>query len=199
MKFLKKVSLSEKSLPDDIAVKILNDEVKKKLFLNNTEYESRISGKVEEVGNKSLLERLWVSLEDLSEKERQRAIKIIRQLESSPLFQINDRLELVYRGDVFHGSNILQLVRSEVAPKPSQRILLPAQDLFYHLLYNSPSSSSHILPNFPPTQLRSTKRQKSALKKNNIPSYLKKTSKQFSPIKTRSKKNAKIKEARWKK
>ena len=194
MKYLKKVSLAEQGLPDDLAVKLLNDKVKKSLFLNNMEYETKIAGKVKEVENKSLLEQLWPGLENLSEKERQQAIKIVHQLESSPVFQINDRLELVYKGDTYHGSSILQLVRAEVTPNTSQRSLLPAQDLFYHLLYNSPSSTSHLSPNYTATQ--STKKRKSTLK--NIPSYLKKSSKQYSPIKTRSK-HAQIKAAKWKK
>ena len=196
MKYLKKVSLAEQGLPDDLAVKLLNDKVKKSLFLNNMEYETKIAGKVKEVENKSLLEQLWPGLENLSEKERQQAIKIVHQLESSPVFQINDRLELVYKGDTYHGSSILQLVRAEVTPNTSQRSLLPAQDLFYHLLYNSPSSTSHLSPNYTATQYRSTKKRKSTLK--NIPSYLKKSSKQYSPIKTRSK-HAQIKAAKWKK
>ena len=127
MKHLKKVSLN-KQVPDDVKVAIINDSEKRRLFHRNLQ--PKQSG--------SLLSRLWNTIEHWPDKQRRDAIKVIRALESSPSFGMNDNFELVYNGDVMGGTNILQLIKSRVRPPSSGRQLLPWGDLFDHILSTAP-------------------------------------------------------------
>ena len=138
MKCLKKVSLSKK-IPADVQVALLNDKVKKQLFQKNT----TATRKEEE----PLLNRLWPGIENFSKAKRQKAVKIIKKLDALPTFQINENLEMVYKGDVARGTNILQLIRCELYP-PAERVLLPGQDLFHHALLTSPLPSKKAEPGY---------------------------------------------------
>ena len=219
MKHLKKISLAKRNdLPDDVKVSLLNDQVKKHLFHSNKEYEELLAGKPAQTKPQNLLNRLWSGIEHYPDTKRQEAIKIIKKLDDSPSLQINDHLELVYNGDTLRGTNILQLIRAEVAANQGQRSLLPGQDLFYHTLLTTPSSSSSVpqpnvnwvvspSPTFSkrkrasPSTSKSRKRLKSTLLSKSI----RRTS--DSPTKLRSyrlrssgsKTNALLKESRWKK
>ena len=139
MKCLKKVSLSKK-IPADVQVALLNDKVKKQLFQKNTS----ATRKEEE----PLLNRLWPGIEQFSKAKRQKAVRIIKKLDALPTFQINENLEMVYKGDVARGTNILQLIRCELYP-PAERVLLSGQDLFHHALLTSPLSSKKVEPDSP--------------------------------------------------
>ena len=141
MKHLKKVSLAtKKKTPDDVKVAILNDQVKKNLFLNNLEYKASLAGKPRPRTTPTLLSRLWPGIEYFSKNQRQEAISIIKKLEASPSVQISDNFELVYNGETQRGTHILQLIRAEV--DTNQRILVPGHDVFQHILLTSPASSS---------------------------------------------------------
>ena len=79
MKYLKKVSLAgKKKLPDDVKVALLNDKVKKHIFMNNIEYESELAGKPLHIKPSSLLNRLWSGIEHLPKTKRQEAITIVK-------------------------------------------------------------------------------------------------------------------------
>lgn len=140
MKILKKISLGRRStIPDDVEVALLNDRVKKKLLQKKINNANAIS---ENKKTPSLLERLWPSIEHFTQAKRQEAIKIITKLEAFPTLEINENLELVYNGDPVRGTNIVQLIRSEVDTRDGDgRTLLPGQDLFYHALLTSPAPS----------------------------------------------------------
>ena len=222
MKYLKKVSLaSQKKTPDDVKVTLLNEEMKKQLFLNNLEYESSIAGKPKPPQSNSLLHRLWSGIEHLSKTKRQEAISMIKKLESSPSVQINDNYELVYNGELQRGTHILQLIRGEL--NTNQRALIPGQDVFEHILLTSPAATA--IPDFnfvtpdrksPHKRKRSesslvprqstprkSKKRKSS-EKSPRASFLARTRPPnfvpivLSPVRTR-KQHAQIQENRWKK
>ena len=215
MKHLKKVSLAtKKKTPDDIKVAILNDQVKKNLFLNNLEYNASLAGKPRPRTITTLLSRLWPGIEHFSKNQLQEAISIIKKLEASPSVQISDNFELVYNGETQRGTHILQLIRAEV--DTNQRILVPGHDVFQHILLTSPASSSE--PDFGfVTPVRKTpkkkRRRSSSAPKRSTPkkspekspraSFLARTRVPkfepalFSLIKTRSG-HAKVQETRWK-
>ncbi len=199
MKCLKKVSLA-KTIPADVQVALLNDQVKKQLFQKS----------VTETGRprKPLLDRLWPGIEHYPKAKRQEAIKIVKKLDASPSLQINDSLEMIYNGDVIRGTNILQLIRCELYPA-NERVLLPGQDLFYHTLITSPASSRQVDFVSPePVPKKRKKPPTSALKnrkklKGNLlhPSSARK-SLEYSPIRLRSSsryapKTSPFKERRW--
>ena len=209
MKHLKKISLAtKKNIPDDVKVAFLNDKVKKKLFRKNIEYEEMIAGKVPKTKSNSLLARLWAVLEHFPKTKRQKAIKIINQLEASPALQVNENLELVYNGETSRGTNIIQLIRGEVDTN-QQRTLLPGQDLFYHVLLTSPPSSSsnsngsYVIAPEPIVSKRRHTPSPSKRKRQKVTNLLHRPTfipSKYSPIKLRStKKHAAIKESRWKK
>ena len=184
--------------------------------MSNKEYEELLAGRPARIKPENLLNRLWSGIEHYPDTKRQEAIKIIKKLDNSPSLQINDHLELVYNGDTLRGTNILQLIRAEVAANQGQRSLLPGQDLFYHTLLTAPSSSSHVpesnvnwvvspSPTFSkrkrpsPSTSKSRKRLKSTL----LSKPIRRTS--DSPTKLNSyglrssKTYALLKESRWKK
>lgn len=217
MKYLKKVSLAgKKKIPDDVKVTLLNENVKKNLFLNNLDYEAGLVGKPRSTPSTPLLHRLWPGIEHFSKNKRQEAISLIKKLEVSPSVQINDNFELVYNGEVQRGTHILQLIKAEL--NTNQRTLVPGQDVFEHVLLTSPASRSfpdsvYVTPEKKPP--RKKRRRSAARPKNSTPrkspeksptaSYLIRTRapkfvprivSPISPMRTR--RNAKIQESRWK-
>ena len=201
MKCLKKVSLAKRAaIPADVQVALLNDRVKKQLFQKS----STENGPP----RKPLLGRLWPDIEHYPKAKRQEAIKIVKRLDASPSLQINDSLEMIYKGDVIRGTNILQLIRCELYPA-RERVLLPGQDLFYHALITSPAPSRQV--DFVSPEPVSKKRKKSPttvlknrkkLKGNLLYSSSTRKSLQYSPVRLRSSsrhapKTSPFKERRW--
>ena len=163
MKCLKKVSLAQKNVADDVKVVLLNDQVKKQLFQKNVGNDNATPAK------KPLLHRLWPGIEHYPKSKRQEAIRMIKKLEALPTFQINDNLEMVYNGDVARGTNILQLIRCELFPAVAdERVLLPGQDLFYYALSTSPARRSErdIVTPAPSSSAKQKPRSSSTVKKN---------------------------------
>ena len=129
MKYLKKISIAEnKKIPDDVKVTLLNDKVKKQIFMNNIQYEASLAGKPLQTGSITLLQRLWSGIEHLPQAKRKEAISIIKKLEASPSVQISDNFELVYNGETMRGTHILQLIRGEL--NTNQRTIIPGHDIF---------------------------------------------------------------------
>lgn len=189
MKYLKKVSLAgKKKLPDDVKVALLNDKVKKHIFMNNIEYESELAGKPLHIKPSSLLNRLWSGIEHLPKTKRQEAITIVRKLQSSPAVQVNENFELIYNGETLRGTNILQLIRAEL--NTNQRSLVPGQDVFEHVLLTSPATTqvphANLSPVNPKKRRRTSAKGKKALvktttKKKLRRSKLNETSLEFIP------------------
>ena len=140
MKYLKKVSLGKnKKIADDVKVALLNDKVKKQIFMNNIQYESSLAGKPQQATSSTLLQRLWSGIEHLPKAKRKEAISMIKKLESSPSVQISDNFELIYNGEIMRGTHILQLIQAEL--RTNHRVLVPRQDVFEHALLTSPAST----------------------------------------------------------
>ena len=178
MKYLKKVSLAgKKKLPDDVKVALLNDKVKKQIFMNNIEYESALAGKPLHIKPSSLLNRLWSGIEHLPKTKRQEAITIVRKLQSSPAVQVNENFELIYNGETLRGTNILQLIRAEL--NTYQRSLVPGQDVFEHVLLTSPATTqvpyTNLSPPNPKRRRITPPKRKKALVKTTTKQKLKST------------------------
>lgn len=173
MKLLKKISLANQ-IPDDVKVAILNDSEKRRLFQKNTSSKTFPSG--------GLVNRLWLGLEHMTKFQRQKAIKVIEVLESSPSFNVNEKLEVVYNGDVVGGTNILQLIKARVTPSQGGRVLLPGQELFDHILSTAP------LANEAP-KIKATPKRKAQKRFQNFSP--------LSPRKTRKARKEVFKESQW--
>ena len=219
MKYLKKVSLSKgQGVPDDVKVALINDEVKTELLRKKIDYENAAARNRKILKPESLLQRLWPAIEHYTKSQRQEAIKMIKKLDATPTVQINDNLEIVYNGDVIRGTNIVQLIRSEVNTQDGGRVLLPGQDLFNHVLLTAPYSSSSDSRSDTPYKKKRKKRKHSPLtgvknrkklKKNLLHKSARK-SLDYSPIRLRStssrpttskygsKTPPSLKESRWK-
>ena len=196
MKCLKKVSLA-KRLPDDVQVSLLNDQVKKKLFEKTVGAAATVE---------PLLHRLWPAIEHFPKTKRQEAIKMIKKLDALPTLHINDKLEMVYNGDVAGGTNILQLIRCELFPPRDERVLLPGQDLFYHALLTSHVSSRKPELETPKTPQKRKRQVSSAVKirkklKTNLLHSSARKALQYSPKRLRSSTRhaSSPKERRWQK
>ena len=143
MRYLKKIQLGKKSaVADDVKVTLMNEKVKTGLLQKKIDYENAMVNH-KRLEPTSLLERLWPTIEHYTKTRRQQAVKLIKKLDATPSLSINDNLEMIYNGDVIRGTNIVQLIRSEVTPRgEGGRILLPGQDLFEHVLVTAPTASS---------------------------------------------------------
>ena len=216
MKYLKKVSLGKnKKIADDVKVALLNDKVKKQIFMNNIQYEASLAGKPHQATSSTLLQRLWSGIEHLPKAKRKEAISMIKKLESSPSVQISDNFELIYNGEIMRGTHILQLIQAEL--RTNQRVLVPGQDVFEHALLTSPASTCAPDPDLiltPPRKPTRRKRlsvtplkgsRKRPPEKSPHASFLARTlplkfiPNKLSPIQTRSaRKRLKVKENAWK-
>ena len=131
MDLIEKISLKDSNEKDAVLDNnALSDE--QKVIMYNEIFKKQLLKKQPAVkAKKTLLSRLWSSIENLPKHQRAQARDLVQKIENFPNLTINPRFEMVYKGVPQHGTNIIRLILNHVTNEI--REILPGQDLLENI------------------------------------------------------------------
>ena len=88
---------------------------------------------------------IWGYTQDLTRKQQENVKAIVERYQANPDASFNERKELVYKGDVIGGTNIINLIRQKARGPNKNRILMPGTVTFKRILEEGPKEFE--LPN----------------------------------------------------
>ena len=131
MDFIEKISLKDSNEKDAVLDNNdLSDE--QKVIMYNEIFKKQLLKKQPTAKTETnLLSRVWSSIENLPNLQRNQARDLVRKIEKFPNLTINPRFEMVYKGTPQHGTNIIQLILNHVSNENHE--ILPGQDLLENI------------------------------------------------------------------